>query len=77
MKRPDYFVCFDSANRESLCKEFGIKLGHHDYERYWDSVIERILISKWWTSPRPTQGQTQAIWDGRAAFLDSLFYESK
>jgi hypothetical protein len=78
MKRPDYFVCFDSENRGGLCKAFGITLGHHDYERYWDSVIERILISRWWTSPRPTgNARASAIWDGRAAFLDSLYYKPK
>lgn len=77
MKRPDYFVCFDSENRDGLCKAFGIKLGHHDYERYWDSVIERILISEWWMSPRPAGAQASAIWDGRAAFLDSLYYKPK
>jgi hypothetical protein len=74
MKRPDYFVCFDGENRDGLCKGFGITLGHHDYERYWDSIVERILISKWWTSPRPSGAQARAIWDGRAAFLDSLYY---
>jgi hypothetical protein len=55
MKRPDYFVCFDGPNRVGLCKAFGIKLGQHDYERYWDSVIERILISDWWRSLRPVE----------------------
>jgi hypothetical protein len=77
MKRPDYFVCFDGENRDGLCKAFGIKLRNHDYERYWDSIVERILISKWWTSPRPSRKQARAIWDGRAAFLDSLFYKPR
>jgi hypothetical protein len=77
MKRPDYFVCFDGENRDGLCKAFGIALRHHDYERYWDSIVERILISKWWTSPRPLGAQARAIWDGRAAFLDSLFYKPR
>jgi hypothetical protein len=77
MKRPDYFVCFDSENRDGLCRAFGIKLGHHDYERYWDSVIERILISEWWISPRPADARAMAIWDGRAAFLDSLYCKPK
>jgi hypothetical protein len=77
MKRPDYFVCFDSENRDGLCEAFSVKLGHHDYERYWDSVIERILISQWWTSPQPSGKRGKAIWDGRAAFLDSLYYKPR
>jgi len=77
MKRPDYFICFDAENRNELCKGFDITLGHHDYERYWDSIVERILISKWWTSPRPSGARACAIWDGRAAFLDSLWPKRK
>jgi PLD-like domain len=77
MKRPDYFVCFDSENRDGLCKAFGTRLSHHDYERYWDSVVERILISEWWASRRPTGEREGKIWDGRAAFLDSLYYKPK
>ena len=77
MKRPDYFVCFDLENKDGLCRAFSIRLGHHDYERYWDSVIERIMISQWWTSPRPSGAKAAAIWDGRAAFLNSLYYKPK
>jgi hypothetical protein len=78
MKRPDYFVCFDSANQRGLREAFGISLlSSHDYDRYWDSVVERILISQWWKSPRPTLAQAVKVWDGRAAFLDSLYYVPK
>jgi hypothetical protein len=74
LKRPDYFVCFDSANRDGLCKAFNIALSRHDYERYWSSIVERILIARWWDSTRPTAEQEMKVWDGRAAFLDSLYY---
>jgi hypothetical protein len=74
LKRPDYFVCFDRANRDGLCKEFEITLNRHDYEKYWDSVVERILLSRWWNSPRPKAEKEMKVWDGRTAFLDSLYY---
>jgi hypothetical protein len=77
MKRPGYFVCYDSQNRQGLRDAFGIALNTHDYERYWNSIIERILISEWWRSPRPTGTRARAVWDGRAAFLDSLYYKPK
>jgi HKD family nuclease len=77
MKRPDYFVCYDSQNRQGLRDAFGIALNTHDYDRYWNSIIERILISEWWRSPRPTGTKATAVWDGRAAFLDSLYYKPK
>lgn len=76
MKRPDYFVCYDSANREGLRDAFGVTLKGHDYERYWNSIIERILVSEWWRSPRPVGAKAATVWDGRAAFLDSLYYKS-
>jgi hypothetical protein len=75
MKRPDYFVCWDSANEQGLREAFGISLKKQDYDRYWDSVVERILLTRWWRSPRPTDPRASAIWDGRVAFLDSLYYD--
>lgn len=76
LKRPDYFVCIDSKNKKSLCQDFGIKQSGLDYERYWDEVIERITDSVWWSEPRPTTASERAIWDGRAALLDAIFYKA-
>ncbi len=50
------------------------QLYHHHYERYWDRVIEKIMLAEWWNSARPKDPQQAAVWDGRAAFLDSLYY---
>jgi hypothetical protein len=76
MKRPDYFVCFDKANAKGLCEAFGIsRFGHQAYESYWDEIIERILDSAWWDSSRPTDDIEASIWDGRAAFLDAIYYD--
>ncbi len=74
LKRPDQFVCLDSKNLRELCKDFGIRQTGMDYERYWSEVIERIMDSPWWNAPRPTDGIGGAVWDGRAAMLDSIFY---
>ena len=74
MKRPDVFVCLGNRNKRQLCKSFGIPQ-NVDYEMYWDSIIERIQASIWWNSARPTSGPERFVWDGRAAFLDALFYE--
>lgn len=75
LKRPDYFVCIDSKNKQRLCQDFGIKQTGLDYERYWDEVIERITDSVWWNEPRPVNPVEAAVWDGRAAMLDAIFYE--
>ncbi|MDD4417118.1 MAG: phospholipase D family protein [Proteiniphilum sp.] len=75
MKRPDTFVCFDSKNRSTLCKDFGIVQSEMDYDRYWDDIVERIYDSDWWQNPDPKNETEEKISEARAAFLDSLYYE--
>lgn len=75
LKRPDYFVCFDSKNKKELCQDFGIKQTGMDYERYWEEIIERITDSVWWNEPRPGNKLAGMVWDGRAAMLDAIFYK--
>lgn len=74
MKRPDYFVCLDSKNRDKLCKEFGISK-NIGLDRYWDEVVQRLVDSNWWNSPEPQDGIERRIWRCRAAFLDVKFYQ--
>jgi len=74
LKRPDYFVCFDSKNKKELCQDFEIKQTGMDYERYWEEIIERITDSAWWNEPRPRNALAGTVWDGRAAMLDAIFY---
>ena len=74
MKRPDYFVCLDSKNRDKLCEEFEIAKGV-DLDGYWEKVVERLTDSNWWNSPEPQDALEKRIWKCRAAFLDVRFYE--
>jgi HKD family nuclease len=73
MKRPDYFVCVDSPNRVGLSQHFGVAKSAIALDTYWEYLIEPMLYSAWWLAPRPT-GQEGEIWDGRAAFLDAIYY---
>ena len=75
MKRPDYFVCYDSPNREGLSQHFGVAKSAISLDTYWKYLVEPMLYSAWWLAPRPT-GQEGEIWDGRAAFLDAIYYQS-
>lgn len=75
MKRPDQFLCLDSKNLRRLCEDFGIQKTGMTYDRYWDDIIERILDAPWWNADRPKNMKHAAIWNGRAAMLDVLFYE--
>ena len=74
MKRPDYFVCLDSKNRDGLCKAFGISK-NVSLDNYWPKIVARIIDSAWWNAPEPPEGLERRIWRCRAAFLDVRFYE--
>lgn len=75
LKRPDYFVCVDSKNRDKLTEEFKIPKTGLDYERYWEEIVGRLIDTPWWNSPPPTDAIELQAWQGRAAMLDALFYE--
>jgi hypothetical protein len=36
-----------------------------------------IYEAAWWLEPEPIDDDEHEIWMGRAAFLDSLYYEPK
>jgi len=74
MKRPDTFVCYDSANKRGLCRDFRLKQSKIDFESYWEDIICRIRDCVWYNSPVPRSSEQRRIWNARAAFLDSLYY---
>jgi HKD family nuclease len=75
MKRPDTFLCFDQMNQKGLCTAFGISR-NVGYEKYWDSIIERIRKeARWWNAQAPAPGVERDVWEARTAFLDSIYYD--
>lgn len=74
MKRPDTFVCIDGKNRKGLGQDLGFAHSTLNFEKYWDEIIMPITESVWWQTSRPN-GQDGLLWDGRAAMLDSIYYE--
>jgi HKD family nuclease len=76
MKRPDIFLCLNRRNNEKLCKAFEISrtVG---YEKYWDSIIERVKDLQWWYALPPSNNLEREVWDARCAFLDSLSYDGR
>lgn len=78
MRRPDQFLCVDSANRGRLAKDVGmVNSAQLDYDRYWEEVVERIMNAPWWKSAPPRSGKALKAWKARAAMLDAIFYELK
>ena len=74
MKRPDAFVCIDSANRRDLCENFGVSPSTTNLENYWQRIIEPMHGDAWWRHPQPTNAADAEIWLGRAALLDAIYY---
>ena len=74
MKRPDYFICLNSKNRNRLKNDFKIS-SVINLNNYWEEVIERIMDSNWWDSPKPSNLSDISIWNARAAFLDAIYYD--
>jgi hypothetical protein len=74
MKRPDYFICWNKGNSSGIGQALGLRMGRHDYDIYWDSVVEVICQSRWWKSRSPKPEDERAVWRGRTAFLDALYY---
>lgn len=74
MKRPDAFVCIDSANRKDLCENFGVSPSTTNLENYWQRIIEPMHGDAWWRHPQPSNVTDAEIWLGRAALLDAIYY---
>jgi len=74
MKRPDTFVCVDSANRVDLCDHFGVAFSSTALDNYWQRLIEPMQETQWWRHPLPANPADAEIWLGRAALLDAIYY---
>lgn len=75
LKRPDYFICVDSKNRDKLTEKFDIRKSGLNYDRYWYEIVGRLIDTPWWKSAPPSDPIELEAWQGRAAMLDALFYE--
>lgn len=75
MKRPDFFVGVNKANRRGICDAFGVAHTTLSLENYWERIVIPMQSSAWWLQARPRGKLTGRIWDNRAALLDSIYYE--
>ena len=75
MKRPDVFVCINTANRNDLCAHFGVPPTTTNLDNYWERIIAPMMETEWWRSPTPTLPFEETIWKGRAALLDVIYYD--
>jgi hypothetical protein len=75
MKRPDFFVGINKANQRALCEAFDAKKTLR-LEDYWDEIIAKLTNSNWWKENPPKNQKEKIIYNYRAAFLDTIYYES-
>ena len=75
MKRPDRFVTVSEANKKGLCRAFGVRYTTLNLDNYWNLIAVPLIAMPWWLYPAPHAGQQRDIWNGRAALLDSIYYD--
>ncbi|MFZ4857863.1 MAG: phospholipase D family protein [Desulfuromonadaceae bacterium] len=75
LKRPDYFICYNGANRRNLCEHLQIIQAGMNYNRYWTDVVSNIINSDFWNSPQPVDNMELNVWHARAAMLDAIFFQ--
>jgi len=74
MKRPDVFLCISKPNERAAAQAMGFARTTLDLGNYWDRVVEVIRASNWHSVEKPS-GEEGRIWEGRAAMLDSIYYQ--
>jgi len=74
VKRPDYFVGINNANRIALCEALDSKKSLNLAE-YWEEIIEPIIASNWWKATIPNNDTEKQVFNARVAFLDAIYYE--
>jgi len=77
MKRPDFFVGVNDANKRGICDAFGVAHTTLGLGNYWERIVVPMQNSPWWLAPRPRTTLAARIWDNRSALLDSIYYEPK
>ncbi|MET3440587.1 HKD family nuclease [Variovorax paradoxus] len=75
MKRPDFFIGVNDANRTGICSAFGNAPTTLALENYWERIVIPMQNSPWWLCARPRAQLEGRIWDNRAALLDSIYYD--
>lgn len=74
LKRPDFFIGVNTANRNGICAAFGTAPTTLNLANYWERVVIPMTNSPWWLAPRPRESLNSRIWDNRAALLDILYF---
>jgi TIR domain len=72
MKRPDLFLCVNSANKNRVRQIFDAA---PDSARTYLTFTRRILAFPWASATTPGDEAERELWEGRVALLDAILYE--
>ena len=75
-KRPDLFVCVNRKNAAGIARATGISVPNGSSARTIDAYIRLLhyIHSCEWHRSRPRDRSERGLWEGRAAFIDRIFY---
>ena len=75
MKRPDYFVCLNNANKMALKSDTNLPVDSL-IEDLWDNVLMEIYKTEWYKNRNDFKSEIEKkVWNNRVAFIDSKYYE--
>lgn len=75
MRRPDQFVGVNGGNDDGIGEFFNCN--DITLDNYWERVIKQVRAAPWWLVEEPSAAYERRVWAGRAAFLDSIYYNPK
>ena len=78
LARPDLYctVSSDSFRRE-LAKVLSVAKSSFEEPEGYIQLIKLLHSSPWFNSPRPQDPDEAAVWEGRVAFMDGIFWAPK
>jgi hypothetical protein len=77
MKRPDFFICVNSANKKNLCDAFGLSVSKFNKDIYWETILSQIFESDWYRNSKidTENAEEKLVYGARVAFLDAVYYK--
>jgi len=77
LAKPDVLVSVNNQSIEGLSKLCGIPTSKLKTPEGYIKLIQWVMNSEWWKSPRPKDPGEARIWQVRAALLDGLVYNGE
>jgi hypothetical protein len=77
LARPDVLVSVNPKSIQGLSRVSGVPVPELKRPAGYVRLIQWIIKSHWWNSPRPKDPQEVEIWNARSALLDVFVYDGE